>query len=151
LEYIRLLETPFWSEECGAMFQHDMSYAFHNIKNIVKPNLDDLSAHSLRRVDHPNHLRAIFVGCRFYRIHLNPHKCVFCVEFGRLLGFIVSHHGIRVDLIKVEAILNLPPPSSLRQLQSLQGKANFLRRFIPNYAEITRGFTRLLKKDLEFI
>jgi hypothetical protein len=56
-----------------------------------------------------------------------------------------------VDPIKVEAILNLPPPSSLRQLQSLQGKANFLRRFIPNYAEITRGFTRLLKKDSEFV
>jgi hypothetical protein len=56
-----------------------------------------------------------------------------------------------VDPVKVEAILNLPPPSTLRQLQSLQGKANFLRRFIPNYAEITRGFTRLLKKGSEFV
>jgi hypothetical protein len=36
-------------------------------------------------------------------------------------------------------------------LQSLQGKANFLRRFIPNYAKITRGFMRLLKKDSEFV
>jgi hypothetical protein len=36
-------------------------------------------------------------------------------------------------------------------LQSLQGKANFLRRFIPNYAEITRSFMRLLKKDSEFV
>jgi hypothetical protein len=97
------------------------------------------------------HLRAIFLRCRFYRIRLNPHKCVFCVESGRLLGFIVSRHGIWVDPIKVEAILNLPPPSSLRQLQSLQGKANFLRRFILNYAEITRGFTRLLKKGSEFV
>jgi hypothetical protein len=69
----------------------------------------------------------------------------------RLLGFIVSHQGIRVDPLKVEAILNLPPPSSLRQLQSLQGKANFLRRFIPNYAELTLGFTRLLKKGSEFV
>jgi hypothetical protein len=31
------------------------------------------------------------------------------------------------------------------------GKENFLRRFIPNYVEITRGFTQLLKKDSEFI
>jgi hypothetical protein len=36
-------------------------------------------------------------------------------------------------------------------LQSLQGKENFLHRFIPNYTKITRGFTRLLKKDSEFI
>jgi hypothetical protein len=48
-------------------------------------------------------------------------------------------------------ILNLPPPSTLRQLQSLQGKANFLRRFIPNYTEISHGFTRLLKKGSEFV
>jgi hypothetical protein len=112
---------------------------------------DDLLAHSMCQVDHPTHLRAIFVRCRFYRIRLNPHKCVFCVESGCLLGFIVSHQGIQVDPLKVEVILNLPPPSTLRQLQILQGKENFLRRFIPNYAEITRGFTWLLKKDSEFI
>eukprot|EP00253_Pinus_taeda_P030625 PITA_30625 len=69
---------------------------------------------------------------------------------GRLLGFVVSKAGICVDPSKVEAIIKLPPPSSLRQLQSLQGKANFLRRFIPNYAEITKGFTRLLKQNTSF-
>jgi hypothetical protein len=56
-----------------------------------------------------------------------------------------------VDPLKVEVILNLPPPSTLRQLQSLQGKANFLHRFIPNYADITRGFTWLLKKGSKFV
>jgi hypothetical protein len=44
----------------------------------------------------------------------------------------------------------LPPPHTILQLQSLQGKANFLRRFIANYAEITKGFMRLLKKDVPF-
>jgi hypothetical protein len=128
-----------------------MSYDFHDIKPTVQPYLDDLPAHSMRRVDHPTHLRAIFIHYRFYRIRLNPHKCVFFMEFSRLLSFIVSHQGIRVDPLKVEAILNLPPPSTLQQLQSLQGKANFLHRFIPNYIKITRGFTRLLKKDSEIV
>jgi hypothetical protein len=112
-------KIPFDLKNAGATFQRAMSYAFHNIKHIVQPYLDDLSAHSLRRVDHPTHLRAVFVRCRFYRIRPNPHKCVFCIESGCLLGFIVSRHGIRVDPIKFEAILNLPPPSSLHQLQSL--------------------------------
>jgi hypothetical protein len=144
-------KLPFGLKNTGSTFQRAMSYAFHDIKHIVQPYLDDLLAHSLRRVDHPTHLREIFVHCRFYRIRLNPHKCVFCVESGPLLGFIVSRHGIRVDPIKVEAILNLPPPSSLFQLQSLQGKENFLHHFIPDYAEITWGFTRLLKKGSEFV
>jgi hypothetical protein len=99
-----------------------MSYAFHDIKHIIQPYLNDLPTHSMCHQDHPTHLRAIFIRCPYYRIHLNPHKCFFCVDSGRLLGFIVSLHGIRVDPLKVEAILNLPPPSTLRQLQSLQGK-----------------------------
>ena len=52
--------------------------------------------------------------------------------------------------MKVEAIVKLPPPSTLRQLQSLQGKENFLHQFIPNYVEITKCFTRLLKHNTPF-
>jgi hypothetical protein len=56
-----------------------------------------------------------------------------------------------VDPLKVEAILQLPPPCTIQQLQGLQGKANFLRWFIVKYANITEGFMRLLKKDTPFI
>ena len=127
-----------------------MSYAFHDIKHIVQPYLDDLPAHSLHRADHLVHLQAIFMRCRNYWIPLNPHKCVFCIETGRLLGFFVSKADLCVDPSKVEAIVKLPPPSSLHQLQSLQGKENFLQRFIPNYAEVTKSFTWLLKQNTPF-
>jgi hypothetical protein len=55
-----------------------------------------------------------------------------------------------VDPLKVEAIIQLPPPCTILQLQSLQGKENFLRRFIANYAKITKGFMHLLKKEIPF-
>jgi hypothetical protein len=56
-----------------------MSYAFHDIKHIVQPYLDDLPVHSMRHQYHPTHLRAIFLRCCYYRIHLNPHKlCFLC-------------------------------------------------------------------------
>ena len=48
-----------------------------------------------------------------------------------------------MDPLKVEAIVNMPPPRSLRKLQSLQGKSNFLRHFIVNYAKI--------KQDTPFV
>jgi hypothetical protein len=56
-----------------------------------------------------------------------------------------------VDPLKFEAILRLPPPHTIRQLQGLQGKNNFLHRFIVNYANIIKGFMHLLKKDTPFI
>ena len=73
------------------------------------------------------------------------------VEFGRLLGFIVSNHGIRVDPNKVKEIVELPAPQSILQLQRLQGKENFLCWFIVNYAEMTKGFMRLLKKGTLYL
>jgi hypothetical protein len=55
-----------------------------------------------------------------------------------------------VDPLKVKAIVQLPPPCTIPQLQSLQGKANVLQCFITNYAEITKGFMHLLKKYFPF-
>jgi len=107
-------KLPFGLKNVGATFQRVMSYAFHDIKHIVQPYLNDLPRHSMRCQDHVTHLRAIFLCCRYYHIRLNPHKCVFCVDSGRILGFIMSIHGFQVDPLKVEEILNLPPPSTLR-------------------------------------
>eukprot|EP00253_Pinus_taeda_P017078 PITA_17078 len=76
---------------------------------------------------------------------------MYCVSSGRLLGFVVSKDGIRLHTCKVQAIIDLPPPSNLLQIQKLQGKANFLRRSIPNYAELAKGYTRLLKNEVPFI
>ena len=140
----------FGLKNVGAAFQKAMSYAFHDITRIVEAYLDDLAAHSKKRADHPAQLRAIFDCCRKYKIRMNPLKCNFCVIAGRLLGFIISRHEIMVDPLKVEAILQLSPPHIVHQLQSLQGKANFLRRFIANYAKITKGFMHLLKKEVPF-
>ena len=93
-------KIPCGLKNVGATFQRKMNFSFHDIKAIFEPYLDYLPAHSPK-------------------IRTNPHKCVFCVESGRLLGFIVSNKGIQVDPLKVEAIVNLPPPRSIRQLQSL--------------------------------
>ena len=87
-------KIPFGLTNAGATFQRAMSYAFHDIKNIMEPYLDDLPAHSQQWKDHPGHLRDIFLRCHHYNIRLNPHKCVFCIETGRLLGFVVSKDGI---------------------------------------------------------
>ena len=106
-------KMPFNLKNVGATFQRAMSYAFHDIKHVIEAYLDDLAARSRKRTDHPSHLRLVFERCRFYKIRLNPNKCVFAVTSGRLLGFIVSNEGIRVDPFKVEAIVQLPPPSSI--------------------------------------
>ena len=103
-----------------------MSLIFHDLKMIIEVYLDNLAAHSHLRVCHPYHLRLVFEICRHYQVHWNPHKCIFCLSVGHLLGFIISKEAIRVDPLKVETILQLSPPFNIRRIQCLQGMMNFL-------------------------
>ena len=63
----------------------------------------------------------------------------------------MSKDGIHIDPLNIEPILALPAPTNVTELQSLQGKENFLRRFVYNYGERTHGFMSLLKKDTPFV
>ena len=107
----------FGLKNAGATFQREMNFSFHDIKSIIEPYLDDLPTHSRKRIDHPDHLHLIFERWKYYKIHLNPHKFVFCVTLGGLLRFIISNKGIQGDPLKVEAIVNLSPPHSIRKIQ----------------------------------
>lgn len=144
-------KIPFGLKNDGATFQCAMYYDIDDIKSMLDPYLDDLPSHSTHQEDHLRHLRSIFVRFRYYNIHLNPPKFLFCVETRWLLGFIVSKDGILVDPLKVKDILSFPPPTTLHQLQCLQGKENLLCHFLWNCVEITEGFMWLLKKGVPFI
>jgi len=117
-------KLPFGLKNVG---ETTMDYVFHDIRHNVQAYLDNILAHSKKRTQYLLHLCAIFLRCRFYNICLNLQKCIFFIESGCLLGFIVSKHEIRVDPDKVEEITQFPEPQSIFKVQHLQGKANVLR------------------------
>ena len=72
--------------------------------------LDDLTVFSGLDDEHLYHLRVVFQRCRKFRISLNPKKCLFAMDEGKLLGHIISKDGIHIDPARVEAIqlIDLP-------------------------------------------
>ena len=106
----------FGLKNAGATFQWAMMYYFHDLIHIILVYLNDLTARPRKRSQHLDELRQDFLRCHKYNVCLNPLKCVFCVPAERLLGFIVSHKGILIGPLKVQAILNLPSPHTLSQL-----------------------------------
>ena len=84
----------FGVKNVGENFQWVMNFLFHDIKHIVEPYLDDLLTHSWKRNDHLDHLLLHFERCENYKIHLDPHNCIFCVKSRRLLVFILSKNHI---------------------------------------------------------
>ena len=97
------------------------------------------------------HLKKVFERCRKFGISLNPKKSTFGIDEGKLLGHIVSKEGIRLDPERAQAINAIAAPHNIASLQSFFGKINFVRRFIPNLAELAKPLNALLKKDTKFI
>ncbi|PKI50214.1 hypothetical protein CRG98_029397, partial [Punica granatum] len=82
-----------------------------------------------------------------YKLRLNPAKCTFGAKSGKLLGFVVSERGIEVDLEKVKAIRELPPPSSVCEVRGFLGRLNYIARFIANLTDKCQPLFRLLCKN----
>ena len=81
---------------------------------------------------------------------LNPSKCVFGVTAGKFLGFMVSHRGIEVNPEKVRAIMELEPPRTVKEVQSLNGKIPALNRFVSKTTEKCLPFFCTLRKSFEW-
>ncbi|GJV97071.1 reverse transcriptase domain-containing protein [Tanacetum coccineum] len=61
---------------------------------------------------------------------LNPKKCTFGVESGQFLGYMITNEGIKANPKKVQAIIDLASPKSLRDVQALNGKLAALGRYL---------------------
>jgi hypothetical protein len=142
------VKMPFGLMNVGATFQVAMDITFVKELGIfIVIYLDDITVYSQSDDKHLRHLRRVFEKCRKFGISLNPKKSLFGLEEGKLLGNIISKDGIKIDPNKIEAIQKLEHPRNIKELQSFIGKINFLRRFIPNPAELLRNITNMLKKD----
>ena len=73
------------------------------------------------------------------------------VREGVVLGHLVSGKGLEVDKAKIEVVQNLPLPTTLRDLRSFLGHVGFYRRFIRDFAKVSKLLTTLLCKDKDFL
>ncbi|GKU90476.1 hypothetical protein SLEP1_g4466 [Rubroshorea leprosula] len=68
--------------------------------------------------DHLADLDETFNNLKKNKMRLNPAKCIFGVEFGKFLGFMVSRRGIEVNPEKIRAIAEMKLPKSVKDIQS---------------------------------
>ena len=82
---------------------------------------------------------------------LNPNKCAFGVTAGKFLGFMVSQRGIKVNPEKIRAIMELEPPKTIKEVQSLNGKIAALNGFISKATDKCLPFFCTLRKSFEWM
>lgn len=115
----------------------------------IKVYVDDIIAKIQRGEDHINALRVSFYRLREFKLRINLSKCIFEATLEKLPVFVVSSKEIKVDPSKIKAICELQAPSTVKEVQSLSERLNYLARFISQLSEIAKPFFKLLRNNAQ--
>ena len=92
--------------------------------------IDDILVYYKDAQVHEQHLRIVIENLREKKIYAKLNKCDFWLKNVSFLGHIMLDESIRVDPIKIEAIVNWKPPRNVTEVRSFLRLAGYYRRFV---------------------
>nr|KYP48011.1 Retrovirus-related Pol polyprotein from transposon 412 family [Cajanus cajan] len=107
---------PFGLKNAGAMmelatYQRLMDKVFHRqIRRNMEVYVDDMVVKTTSTEAHVADLAEVFGHIRRHNMRLNPEKCVFGVQGGKFLGFMITSRGIEANPEKCKAIIQMQRP-----------------------------------------
>ncbi|GJX07451.1 reverse transcriptase domain-containing protein [Tanacetum coccineum] len=140
-------KMPFGLKNAGATYQRLVDSAFKEQIGVnLEAYVDDMVIKSKTEQDIIKDIEQTFSTLRRINMKLNPKKCSFAMEEGKFLGYVVTSEGIRANPEKAKAVMDMPSPKTLKQMQSLSGKLAALNHFLSKSAERSLPFLDTLKK-----
>ena len=109
--------------------------------------LDDIIIATKTLDQHFVLIKEVAKRLRLANLTISLSKSIFCRKSVRYLGYVVSEHGISIDMEKIRPILDYQVPKTVKDIRRLLGLANFYQKFIKNFSDITAPISDLLKKD----
>ena len=117
----------------------------------VESVADDVLVHGKDQQTHDQNLRNLLERCRQTNVKLNKKKVKLSLRQVKYMGHILTDQGLKIDPAKVEAIEKMPKPSDKAGVLRLMGMVNYLQRFAPQLAELSKPVRDLAGKDVEFL
>ena len=138
---------PFGLKVSSEIFQKRLLQALDGLIG-VQCVADDIIIWGSSDAEHDDRLRKFLQRCQSVGIVLNKEKCQFRLQDISFLGHIVSSSGLKVDPSKVEAIVNMKPPTCKDDIHRLRGMVNYLARYLPKLTEVMQPLNDLTHKDV---
>jgi transposase InsO family protein len=142
---------PFGLKNAPATFQKLMTRVLEgHLGKFAHVYLDDIIIFSRDHREHLVHLRLILERLQEYGLRCATEKCRFGVTELPYLGHIVGGNHNRPQPKHLEQIRSAPTPTTRKQLQSFLGLANWVRDYVPRFAELAAPITDLLNKKSRY-
>ena len=106
--------------------------------------IDDILIFGKDEAQHDERLFAALERIQKAGVTLNAGKCEFWCDKLKLLGHVISKHGISPDPMKTAAIKEMEAPTNITELRRFMGIINQLGKFSPRIAELSSPLRELL-------
>lgn len=145
--HYEFLRMPFGLKNAPATFQRVMDNILRGLQNEkCAVYLDDIIVYSTSLQEHIERLKDVFQRLRESNLKIQLDKSEFLRKEVAYLGHIVTPEGVKPNPDKVKAIKNYPIPKTTKQIKGFLGLLGYYRRFINNFAKITKPLSKCLKK-----
>lgn len=145
-------KMPFGLTNGPATFQRMMNLALTGLNGIeCLVYLDDIVVHGRTFEEHNKRLEHVLERLRANNLKVKISKCQFLRDEILFLGHKITKNGILPDPGKIQAVLEFPPPTSVKKLQSFLGLANYYRKFIEGFANIAEPLNKLLRNNEKYV
>ena len=132
-------------------FQNMMNEIFKDLIDYgVVIYLDDILIYSRNEDKHIARTKKVLERLQEHQLALSPEKCEWHKSKVNFLGYVILEEGIEMDQEKIKTVLQWEEPTTVKEVQSFLGFANFDSRFIQSYSKMTKPLTDLKKKSEKF-
>ena len=111
-------------------FQRIMSDLLSSCRTFCLVYLDDIRIYSNTFDQHLDHLNQILAILNKNKFQLNPQKCGLIQTNINYLGHTINSEGTKPLPERIEKILAIPQPSTLKQANAFIGAVGWYRKFI---------------------
>jgi hypothetical protein len=109
-----------------AHFMYLMNSVFMlELEKFVMVFIDEILVYLKSMEEHEEHLRIVLQQLLEHQLYTKFSKCKFWIKVVPFLGHVVSPKGITVDPSKVKVVLDWKPPTSVSEVRSFLGLADY--------------------------
>lgn len=148
--HFQFKRLPFGLKISSNSFQRMLTIALSGLDSQAFLYVDDIIVFGCSLKHHNSNLIQVFERLRKYNLKLNASKCVFLKSEVVYLGHLITNEGIKTDPSKYEAIEKYPVPKDSDEVRRFVAFCNYYRRFIKDFAQITKCLNNLVKKGQTF-
>ena len=143
---------PFGISSAPEVFQRRMHEVIEGLKGVEVVDDDFVVVGFGTSIDeatrnHDCNLEAFLDRCAERNLKLNDKKTRLRLQEVPFIGHVATSEGLRVDLYKVQAIQEMPPPADVAAVQRLLGLTQYLSKFLPHLSDLTKPLRELTQKD----